>query len=369
MADNYSTSGDSDSDNASGRGHVVPKRSLRGLTQQSKIASVVVDKRPKLSKMAAPAVEQLVQQVLDKLNAQGNTSPPASSSAEDHARDTVMEFMRDEEGTSTQDQPVDDFRQFAERLDADEQVGPDLPDSLAEVLGRLLEDRLTDQQFKNLGEKELAPGNVTLLAVPKVPGTVWAELSRDARSTDVKLQGVQGKMIKTLILLGKLCGEIKLVKNDVSSRDLSDKLSDLIAMGLNTFQLGAAALHDCSQKRRELLKPDLNPEFKAICNVPEKEGDSLFGPGLEEKIKDLAQSRSLGRKVIGRQTRRPYFQGPPHPRSRGSGPMQSQTQRYSSSPYPSSRGYSSRYNSRNLRHDSFRGRGVIARGRGPSRRN
>ena len=57
MADRYSSSGDSDSDDPVGRGHIVSKWNLHGLTQQSTIASAGLNGRLLLSRWRGPAVE------------------------------------------------------------------------------------------------------------------------------------------------------------------------------------------------------------------------------------------------------------------------------------------------------------------------
>ena len=60
---------------------------------------------------------------------------------------------------------------------------------------------------------------------------------------------------------------------------------------LRTFQIGVTGLQEANQRRRNQCRDDLRPEYRVLCNAPEEEGEELFGPTVDERIKTISGTK------------------------------------------------------------------------------
>ena len=54
---------------------------------------------------------------------------------------------------------------------------------------------------------------------------------------------------------------------------------------------------ELNPKRRELLRPDLNTQFSALCNASTPISKELFGDDVGRKIDEVARANRLGKKL------------------------------------------------------------------------
>ena len=50
-------------------------------------------------------------------------------------------------------------------------------------------------------------------------------------------------------------------------------------------------------KRRELIKPDLNPPYTRLCKEEIKPSAKLFGEDLPKHLKDMAEAKKVGQQI------------------------------------------------------------------------
>ena len=70
---------------------------------------------------------------------------------------------------------------------------------------------------------------------------------------------------------------------------------------MDSIALLANADFKFEMKRRELIKPELNPPCTRLCEDEIKPSTNLFGDDLRKHLKDMA-----GAKKAGRQMRSPF---------------------------------------------------------------
>ena len=62
----------------------------------------------------------------------------------------------------------------------------------------------------------------------------------------------------------------------------------------DAIQMGALALQETNQKRREDIHPKLKPSFQSLCNKPENEhGNFLFMNNLSYDVRKISTSKSI----------------------------------------------------------------------------
>ena len=67
-------------------------------------------------------------------------------------------------------------------------------------------------------------------------------------------------------------------------RQVLDQVMDSIALVDN-------ANYELNMKRRELIKPDLNPPYTRLCKEDIKPSTKLFGDELSKHLKDMTKCR------------------------------------------------------------------------------
>ena len=63
-----------------------------------------------------------------------------------------------------------------------------------------------------------------------------------------------------------------------------------------------------NMKRRELIKPDLNPLYTRLCKEEIKPSAKLFGEELPKHLKDMAEAKKVGQQLQKSSTSRPPSQ-------------------------------------------------------------
>ena len=202
--------------------------------------------------------------------------------------------------------------EFARDLAGSEESGPAINEELAGIVEKMLKNKLTEDKAKELLAKYLRPENVPTLANPRVNAHIWAKLKEPTRKADIRLSHVGEKLVKGVIGSTKVANQLFDLKSKVLG-DTRKEVKSIMRTALDTVRLGAAAVHELSQKRRQALKPDLHPSYRGLCSAPKEEGTELFGNNLNDRIKELPEVNRMGSKVAdhgGRYNRGRYSSYP-----------------------------------------------------------
>jgi hypothetical protein len=70
---------------------------------------------------------------------------------------------------------------------------------------------------------------------------------------------------------------------------------------IHAIVLLLSANREINLKRRELLRPDLNKQYVALCNPSTAISTCLFGDDLNKEVEDLTKSNRLSGKVHSKQ--------------------------------------------------------------------
>ena len=152
---------------------------------------------------------------------------------------------------------------------------------------------LSPETVKERVDKYPPPENCKFLCTTTINEEVWDLLPRRSKTVDLAFQKVQELLVQGLSSLS-LLGD-QLVKDlqtgkPTNVRQVLDQVMDSIALVAN-------ANYKLNMKRRELIKPDLNPPFTRLCKEDIKPSTKLFGDELSKHLKDMAEAKKAGRQM------------------------------------------------------------------------
>ena len=162
---------------------------------------------------------------------------------------------------------------------------------LAALVNGLINDKVPKEKLNQLQERYLRPENCPSLVPPKINRQIWQQLRQETRNSDSAFQKTQGLLMGSVYALLQLCSQMQ-----------GGPMDTLI----HTIVLLLAANRDINLKRRDLLRPDLNKQFRALCNPSTPLSTFLFGDDLNKEGEELSKSNRLIVKVNPKQRFVPY---------------------------------------------------------------
>ena len=73
-------------------------------------------------------------------------------------------------------------------------------------------------------------------------------------------------------------------------------------------------MQDVSQRRREALKYEIHPSYRGLCAPPKIQTEELFGPNLNDRVKELAETNKMSNQLAAHQNN---YKAPKHRPSQG----------------------------------------------------
>ena len=180
-----------------------------------------------------------------------------------------------------------------------------LGDKLAAMLNKMARSKLSEEKLKEKLNKYSRPQNCENLVGAKVNPEIWSKIRPETRSRDLKMPKIQNTILKAITPLAELSDSLK-SKNDVFDT------AKAVRQILDSVALLTHANCDIIQRRRELIRPDLNKLYQQICAEHVSFTGFLFGDDLPQKIKDINMTNRVGQKLSGQELKgsfdRNYFQ-------------------------------------------------------------
>ena len=224
---------------------------------------------------------------------------PTSTMAHSHissesAEGSFVPTYRNMEGgvlnASNQGCPGDSTVHFVE----DESLGP----KISEVFETYVEDccrkRILSAELLKLKDRFQRPANCPALSVPTINPNLWAQLPREQKEQDKRLQNAHSLLSRGLTGMVQV-KETLLQFNTHSDKflilfkELNDKLDAYVALLGNSFL-------ESSYRRRDLLKTAIHPRFHSLCNTKTLI-TGLFGDNMLETVKTISSSRKMTRSL------------------------------------------------------------------------
>ena len=153
---------------------------------------------------------------------------------------------------------------------------PDIEGKIAGLMNNILPGELCQDSVKEKGEKYPQPANCKYLNPTMVNEEIWDLLNRKSRTVDLAFQRVQEPIVQRfsslVILADRLLKDIRSAKTVNARETLTHVIDSIAFFGHANWKLNI--------KRRELIKPDLNPPYTRLCKEEIKPSTKLFGERL-----------------------------------------------------------------------------------------
>lgn len=117
----------------------------------------------------------------------------------------------------------------------------------------------------------------------------------------------------------KLADKLYSIKKESGQADTGrigkETLDAMLKWSLDSIALLGYATQEINNRRRELIKPDLNESYQSLCSKHVQTGAWLFGEESElaKKLKDLEDTNKLSKKLVkrgygpGQKRYKPYY--------------------------------------------------------------
>ena len=181
---------------------------------------------------------------------------------------------------------------LAQALEAPSDVSDAISPKLAEIVNSHWGKFLPPETLKPILAKYSRPANCETFFPVKVNKEAWENLRMDKEQHDFRLAHLQ-QTIQAVAIISLQTTEF-LLSNSLISNDLK---STHISANVDALALPGHATASLSSLRRASLKPTFKPEYQSLCNKTDLESHSplLFGEDFGKRIKDVDESRKIGR--------------------------------------------------------------------------
>ncbi len=182
-----------------------------------------------------------------------------------------------------------DLPAFAARFAIKMAVGNEVNEDIARSTLYMLDHQLEEKTLSDTNEKYPPPNNCEYLDVPKVNSVIWDKLSQTTRSKDLKLQRVQKSLTRGISAYIQTLSRLPDVTPNEGQQD--------------TLALLCNANFEMNALRKELIKPEMNPQCAHLCKSSNPVTKFLFGDDLSKRVKDLREEQRAASGVVKGQTR------------------------------------------------------------------
>ena len=164
---------------------------------------------------------------------------------------------------------------------------------IASLVDDILTGDLSDDMAREKGEKYPPPENCKHLQAITINEEIWDVMSRKNKSIDLAFQKVQEPLVEGLSALAILSDH--LVKDVQSSKTTNTR--EVLNQVMDAIAILGNANWTLNMKRREIIKPELNPPYTRLCKEEIKPSQKLFGDDLSKHLKEMTDAKRAGQQM------------------------------------------------------------------------
>lgn len=165
-------------------------------------------------------------------------------------------------------------------------VGPTIDGDLAFCVDKIMRAKANEDKITDLKKQHKTPENCTTLSETKVNQGVWNNLDESARSTDLKFQKVQKRLVKGIIIT---VTEVNKLMRNSGPQNVDDTVGSLMD--------GVLLSANANQELNYQWRPQLNANYRHLCSPSNTATILLFGDNLPKAVKDISDTNRLSSKL------------------------------------------------------------------------
>ena len=247
-------------------------------------------KRDEMSESESSDQEDLNEYDLNDPGMAGN--PPGDISSQ------VNDLLQSTESSKNCSKANEDevLGELSKLYEAEGTVSDPINAKLASLVDKMVKTSLSEEKIKEKHEKYNRPENCENLINTRVNPEIWTKVRSNTRSRDLKMQKLETSLLKSMIPIVKMSDKLLELKSTSTSASQSD-VSEFLQLSLDSLALMGHSINEVNIKRRELIKPDLNDQFKQLCGSHSPVTKLLFGDDLPKSVKEISETNKVGVKV------------------------------------------------------------------------
>ena len=245
-------------------------------------------KRDEMSESESSDQEDLNEYDLNDPGMAGN--PPGDISSQ------VNDLLQSTESSKNCSKADEVLGELSKLYEAEGTVSDPINAKLASLVDKMVKTSLSEEKIKEKHEKYNRPENCENLINTRVNPEIWTKVRSNTRSRDLKMQKLETSLLKSMIPIVKMSDKLLELKSTSTSASQSD-VSEFLQLSLDSLALMGHSINEVNIKRRELIKPDLNDQFKQLCGSHSPVTKLLFGDDLPKSVKEISETNKVGVKV------------------------------------------------------------------------
>ena len=174
----------------------------------------------------------------------------------------------------------------------DEAVALPISEGYAKYVEDCCRKRILTAELTKFKEVFKRPQNCPALSVPTINPNLWAQLPKEYKENDKCLQNSQSLLAKGLTGVVHIKDTILQLNSRTDQfilfQRLKDQIDACVALLRNAFL-------ESSYRRRDLLKPAINPRFHFSCGSKTPVTNCLFGDNFLESAKTIQSPQKMTR--------------------------------------------------------------------------
>jgi len=165
---------------------------------------------------------------------------------------------------------------------------------LATVVDKMVKTMLSEDNAKEKLAKYNRPQNCENLVRTRVNPEILGKMRSNSKSKDLCMQKIETSRLKSMHPV--LADKLLVVKNKPHQVSMED-VSSFLRFALDSLTLMAHSFYELNLCRWELIRPDLNDQYKQRCSSQTPISKLLFGDDLPKAVKEISETNKVSQRV------------------------------------------------------------------------
>lgn len=244
-------------------------------------------------------------------NKQRKLSSVPDDASDDSDREVTAMLGEEEQNGDASDKLL---QEIEAEYNNDDKSGPDVNVHLANLVNKRFAGKLKEAKLKEKFDLYVRPGNCDKLKVPLVNHELWGKLRPPVKSQDLRLANVQQTIVKATVALTEATDRITKGNFEGKQKIISSLTDSLALLGHATY--------DLSLRRRDIMRPSINKELRALCSQQIPVTEFLFGDDVQGSLKTIKECNNIASSTVTQGSdykHKPSYSGAGHYRPQGHG--------------------------------------------------
>ena len=167
---------------------------------------------------------------------------------------------------------------------------------LANLVDKMVKTKLSEENAKDKLAKYNRPQNLENLVSTRVNPQIWAKMRSSSKSRDLRMQKIETSMFKSMHPIISLTEKLLSLKSNPKTVTNED-VSSFLRFALDSLTLMAHSVYEVNLSRRELIRPDLNEQYKQLCSSQTPISKFLFGDDLPKAVKEISETNKVSQRL------------------------------------------------------------------------